>query len=76
MTQQIMIRASLACTCGARWHGSLPESAWKAVLDQWQTTHSGDGHAKCTAREAGRLRAKAEGRYAYARRVNSTPTRE
>lgn len=51
------IRLNLACTCGARWHGTLGPNAADAVEAVWKREHTGEGHGPCDAKTAGRIRA-------------------
>ena len=40
----------------------MPTEAWEIVEREWNLVHAGDGHAPCTAREAGRARIRTEAR--------------
>ncbi len=52
------MRFKFACKCGACWTGNAPERAVGLLTAHWMQEHTGPGHADCTAREAGRVRAK------------------
>ena len=65
-------RFSFACRCGAHWQGTVPMKYMEYLLRNFTREHSGEGHGRCSVREAGIARAKQE-RHDAAKGEEATP---
>ena len=46
------MRYDFACTCGDRWHGSVPRATLLRLRKLWRQFHRGDGHRTVETRMA------------------------
>ena len=65
------MRFNFACICGAHWQGNVDQFGYIIISQAWNNVHGyGGGHAKCTPREAGRIRVKLENRRLKEKKAN------
>lgn len=55
-----LVRINKKCICGGMWKGDVAPKAAKAILLEWDKSHSGNGHGPCDAKTAAKSRAKEE----------------
>ena len=58
------MKIELYCICGATWKGFVSKEGSEAISKAWRETHTGDGHAPATSKQAARARAAEEREYA------------
>jgi len=50
----IFRKLNLNCTCGASWHGVMPKGDAFRIEQEFNFTHSGEGHTRCKSAAAAR----------------------